>query len=53
MTEDKGLSSYKGVLQMLVLTQSQRMAINTEYVDCMFIQKEIKKYGLYFIMASD
>ncbi len=42
---------------MLVLTQSQRMAINVEYVDCMFIKKEIiekqEKYGLYCVMASD
>ena len=26
---------------MLVLTQSQQMVINVEYVDCMFIGKEI------------
>lgn len=42
---------------MLVLTQSQQMVINVEYVDCMFIGKEIiekkEKYGLYCIMASD
>lgn len=42
---------------MLVLTQSQKMVINVEYVDCMFIKKEIiekqKKYGLYCVMASD
>ena len=42
---------------MLVLTQSQRMVINVEYVDCMFIKKEIikkqEKYGLYCVMAFD
>lgn len=42
---------------MLVLTQSQRMVINVEYVDCMFIEKEIikkqEKYGLYCVMAFD
>ena len=42
---------------MLVLTQSQQMVINVEYVDCMFIGKEIiekkEKYGLYCIMATD
>lgn len=42
---------------MLVLTQSQRMVINVEYVDCMFIKKEIikkqEKYCLYCVMASD
>lgn len=42
---------------MLVLTQSQQMVINVEYVDCMLIGKEIiekkEKYGLYCIMASD
>lgn len=42
---------------MLVLTQSQQMVINAEYVDCMFIGKEIiekkEKYGLYCIMDAD
>ena len=42
---------------MLVLTQSQQIVINVEYVDCMFIGKEIiekkEKYGLYCIMATD
>lgn len=28
---------------MLVLTQSQRMVINVEYVDCMFIKKRNNK----------
>lgn len=42
---------------MLVLTQSQKMVINIEYVDCMFIKKELikkkEKYGLYCVMVSD
>lgn len=37
---------------MLVLTQSQQMVINVEYVDCMFIGKEIieKKRKIWFIL---
>lgn len=36
---------------MLVLTQSQQMVINVEYVDCMFIGKEIieKKKNMVYI----
>lgn len=35
---------------MLVLTQSQQMVINVEYVDCMFIGKEIIEKKVYIAL---